>query len=216
MKFPGLSFLFATLSLIISIIVVILFFYTVGPNSVVDLGTFIGVSTAIIGIMVTLLIGYQIYNAVDIRQKLSAIDKLKEELQETTGQMKSMENELYQSIYILQARISATRQNEYTNAFVKFNSAILYALEVDHHEDGYDWIMKELMEYINLLDIGIFSGCGVGYIDRYISNSQEDIKLIRAHKNFYIIREKYNQCIDKFLSKMEEIRQHEFLLVRKK
>lgn len=81
MKKYSLTVLFATLSLTISIIVIILFFYRVGPNSIVDLGTFVGVSTAILGILITLLIGYQIYNAVDIRQKLSSIDELNDEFQ---------------------------------------------------------------------------------------------------------------------------------------
>lgn len=92
MKKYSLTFLFATLSLTISIIVIILFFYKVGPNSIVDLGTFVGVSTAILGILITLLIGYQIYNAVDIRQKLSSIDKLNDEFQKKSFTNRINEN----------------------------------------------------------------------------------------------------------------------------
>ncbi len=58
------TFWFALIALAISIITMVLFFVKVSANSVVDCMTFIGVIAAFIGISVTLLIGYQIYNAV--------------------------------------------------------------------------------------------------------------------------------------------------------
>lgn len=210
-KYP-LTFLFATLSLTISIIVIILFFYRVGPNSIVDLGTFVGVSTAILGILITLLIGYQIYNAVDIRQKLTSIDKLNDELQKKALQIESMKIEHNEGIHILQARISATRHMQYLNAFIKFNKAILYSLDVDHSEEGYGWLTDELEEYILLIDSGFFSGTKDEVniqVNDYISYSIEDIKAIRAHKNFYLIRDRYNRCIDAFFKRMDKIKRLE-------
>lgn len=212
MKKYSLTFLFATLSLTISIIVIILFFYRVGPNSIVDLGTFVGVSTAILGILITLLIGYQIYNAVDIRQKLSSIDELNDEFQKKTLQIESMKIEHNEGIHILQARISATRQMQYPNAFIKFNKAILYSLDVDHREEGYDWLPDELENYILLIDGSFFSGAKDEVnkqVNDYISYSIEDTKAIRAHKNFYLIRNRYDRCIDAFFKRMDKIKKLE-------
>ena len=212
MKKYSLTFLFATLSLTISIIVIILFFYKVGPNSIVDLGTFVGVSTAILGILITLLIVYEIYIAVDIRQKLSSIDKLNDEFQIKALEIESMKIEHNEGIHIMQARISATRQMQYPNGFIKFNKAILYSLDVDHSEEGYGWLTDELEEYILLIDGGFFSGTKEdvnNQVNDYISYSIEDTKAIRAHKNFYLIRDRYNRCIDAFFKRMDKIKKSE-------
>lgn len=44
--------------------------------SVVTLDTFIGVIVALLAIIVTIILGWQIYNAIDIRQRINKIDKL--------------------------------------------------------------------------------------------------------------------------------------------
>lgn len=76
---PQSTFWFALIAFAISIIMVILFFVRVSPNSVVDGMTFIGVIAAFMGISVTLLIGYQIYNAVDIKNRLNKIRQIEAE-----------------------------------------------------------------------------------------------------------------------------------------
>lgn len=46
--------------------------------SAVSLDTFIGVMAATIGLLVTFAIGWQVINALDIKNKLAEIEKLKE------------------------------------------------------------------------------------------------------------------------------------------
>lgn len=52
------------------------------PNSTFNNDTFIGVIAAFIGISVTLLIGYQIFNVVEVRDKISKLNALEFKLQE--------------------------------------------------------------------------------------------------------------------------------------
>lgn len=59
------SFILSIVALAVSIITLAVIFFQVTPHSVIDLGTFIGVMTALIGICITFLVGYQIYNAID-------------------------------------------------------------------------------------------------------------------------------------------------------
>ena len=68
------------ISLSFSLITLALFFVKVKASSVVDISTFIGVMGAFIGISVTLLIGYQIFNVLDFRNKLSQLESLKKNL----------------------------------------------------------------------------------------------------------------------------------------
>ena len=69
------------ISLSFSLITLALFFVKVKASSVVDISTFIGVMGAFIGISVTLLIGYQIFNVLDFRNKLSQLESLRKELE---------------------------------------------------------------------------------------------------------------------------------------
>ena len=48
----------------------------------ISLDTFIGVMAATIGLLVTFAIGWQVINALDIKNKLAEIEKLKDEITE--------------------------------------------------------------------------------------------------------------------------------------
>lgn len=89
------SFILSFFALIVSIVTLVVIFIRVTPNSVIDLGTFIGVMTALIGISITFLVGYQIYNAIEIRQKLAEVDRLQEKLKQLEHFNKSAEEGFY-------------------------------------------------------------------------------------------------------------------------
>ena len=86
------TFWFALIALAISIITMVLFFVKVSANSVVDCMTFIGVIAAFIGISVTLLIGYQIYNAVEIKNRLYKWQQLEEEISDSKKKLSDLAN----------------------------------------------------------------------------------------------------------------------------
>ena len=71
------SFWLSLLAFVISLITLGVFINKVKPYSVVTIDTYIGVIAGFIGLAVTLLIGYQIYNALDLRQRIDAVEKLK-------------------------------------------------------------------------------------------------------------------------------------------
>jgi hypothetical protein len=70
------------IAIIIAIISLGFSLFKVVPNSTFNNDTFIGVIAAFIGISVTLLIGYQIFNVVEIRDKINKLDALESKLQE--------------------------------------------------------------------------------------------------------------------------------------
>jgi uncharacterized membrane protein YidH (DUF202 family) len=62
------------IAIIIAIISLGFSLFKVVPNSTFNNDTFIGVIAAFIGISVTLLIGYQIFNVVEVREKIKKLD----------------------------------------------------------------------------------------------------------------------------------------------
>lgn len=131
------SFILSIIALAVSIVTLAVIFIRVTPNSVIDLGTFIGVMTALIGISITFLVGYQIYNAIEIRQKLAEVDQLQEKFKQLEQSNKQAE----EGFYIIQARMVGGKTFQHPNALFKMLNAILAALDVDHKADGYQWML---------------------------------------------------------------------------
>ncbi|MBR5332281.1 MAG: hypothetical protein IKV32_03140 [Muribaculaceae bacterium] len=195
------SYIISIVALVVSIITLILFFFRVSPNSVVDSNTFISVLVAIIAISVTILVGYQIYNVMELKQSISEYDKLKEEMKETKSKIEYISIEQNEGFHIIQSRL-------YSNSINKIDSllhcvyAIKYSLSVNHKENGYKWLLEQLekcMLSITLTSFG--SGIKKDYDEKTNELkkilSTEDI-LIKSHKNYLYIKDKYEELMTKF------------------
>lgn len=203
------AFLISILAIGLSIVVIILFFVRVSPNSVVDLGTFIGVCAAFIGIAVTLLIGYQIYNAVEIKNKLSEISDIKKQLLSLKNGTEVLRNETYEAINILQSRDPNLKGIYSPNVLLYFMSALPHSLSLFHKKDGFGLLLDELeSDMLNIL----LPSFGSGTRDVFVNGvktlkelMKESDNLIRNHENYYLIKERYECLMSKFEKRLEII-----------
>lgn len=205
------AFWFALIAFTISITMMILFFVKVSPNSVVDATTFIGVIAAFIGISVTLLIGYQIYNAVEIKNRLNEITALQSEIETIKQKTNTQQNELYEAIHILQSRDPQLRNTYNPNVFLHFLAAIPFSLSLPEKKDGYKFLLDELEEdmmHIVLPSFGsgtkdVFENGVKELKDLYKETDEE----IRRHKNYILIKERYEDLMTKFDTRLSIISQ---------
>lgn len=210
-----LTFFLSIIAIIISVITIILFFCKVSPNSVVDSNTFISTLVALFSLAITLLIGYQIYNAVEIRDRMEAVrkdvDTKLNELNIIKNNIEELKNEFKQGGYLLQARLYAGKVREQHYAFLKMLSALRASLDVDNREDGYGWMLDELKEYMLMINNGYpFSGSSdeiPNKIQGYKDYFNEDDKAIRNHDNYYIIRDTYEPLMYDFEKRLNYIAQ---------
>lgn len=210
-----LTFFLSIIAIIISVITIILFFCKVSPNSVVDSNTFISTLVALFSLAITLLIGYQIYNAVEIRDRMEAVrkdvDTKLNELNIIKNNIEELKNDFKQGGYLLQARLYAGKVREQHYAFLKMLSALRASLDVDNREDGYGWMLDELKEYMLMINNGYpFSGSSdeiPNKIQGYKDYFNEDDKAIRNHKNYYIIRDLYEPLMSEFEKRLNGIAQ---------
>lgn len=210
-----LTFFLSIIAIIISVITIILFFCKVSPNSVVDSNTFISTLVALFSLAITLLIGYQIYNAVEIRDRMEAVrkdvDTKLNELNIIKNNIEELKNEFKQGGYLLQARLYAGKVREQHYAFIKMLSALRASLDVDNREDGYGWMLDELKEYMLMINNGYpFSGSSdeiPNKIQGYKDYFNEDDKAIRNHDNYYIIRDTYEPLMYDFEKRLNYIAQ---------
>ena len=100
-------------------------------------------SLSFIGISVTLVVGYQIYNAVELKQKINAVEKLKIAIEQQQKRLKSLEIEQKEGFEIIQSRVFRNARM-YIDAFIHIHAAIVYSLSVNHTSDGFSWLMKDL------------------------------------------------------------------------
>lgn len=228
------AFWMALVALMLSIGTIGVMIMSVWEMSVIDSNTFISAIVGLMALVFTLLVGYQIYNAITAHEKMDAmrsemytklieIDRLKTELQSTKDEfkndidlskvdIKALTKEFEEGGYILQARIAAKTPKHFHVAFLKMMEAIRVALDVDHRDDGYGWMLDELREYMLLVNFGCTPFDGLcsdiplnvqGYKDLF---KNIDIA-IREHHNYYIIRDTYELLLDDFEKRLDGIAQ---------
>ena len=95
-----------------------------------SLDTFIGVMVTMVGILVTFAVGWQIINALEIKNKLAEMEKLKMEI---NSQREKIERISARSRYDVAFNRSYTlhKIGEHIKAFVSTLEAIQYCLQID-------------------------------------------------------------------------------------
>lgn len=204
------SFWLSLMAFVISLVALAVFICKVEPYSVVTIDTYIGVIAGFIGIAVTLLVGYQIYNAIDLRQRINAVETLKTSLENHQKQLDILRQEQAESTEILQARLFLKTQNMDLEAFLHFHSAIKYSLSVDHKREGYKWLLDELKEYMLNITNSSFAYCTskeelLNTIKKFKGFYQEYDNFIRNHPNYLFIRIGYEELMEKFEKRLDNI-----------
>ena len=74
MKKWSLAHICAYLSLAISVTLLVLWCCDVGGFTVVSLDSFVGVIVALLAIIVTLAIGWQIYNSIELNERIKKLN----------------------------------------------------------------------------------------------------------------------------------------------
>lgn len=107
-----------------------------GGFSAVDLDTFVGVIVALLAIIVTIAIGWQISNAMDIRaymtkldERICKVEKLESQFEEQKQQVKQLNNEAKHFSNIAIAE-TYKREEKYVDAFRFYLSALKCGLQL--------------------------------------------------------------------------------------
>ena len=130
MKKWSLAHTCAYISLAISITLLVLWCCNVGGFTVVSLDSFVGVIVALLAIVVTLAVGWQIYNSIEIKGKIEELSALKEII---NVQEKNIKQETGKSQHLISYILGndAYKGKRYLDAFRFLMSSLRYSMQLD-------------------------------------------------------------------------------------
>lgn len=192
--------------------------------------TYIGTIVSLLSLAVAFIIGYQIYNAIELKNEIkeqkARYDKIMKENEIMKKEYRDQKNQMDEGFSILSALI---KENEgqsslvYSEAFYLMHHALINSIEIERADN--EWIFNKLRSYIiefsyqtfthgycNVSGEFIINECGKNkgktledVIREYLIPIKEDEKLLRCNKNFYKIKIEYNRVMKIFYKRMSEI-----------
>lgn len=201
------SIILSCIALGISLVTIALFFIKVTPNSIVDGNSFISILAAFIGISVSLLIGYQVYNAVEIKQELLRIDDIKQEMDKTKAGLDAQKQEIKKKWDQLNNKMEISRcislsrieaEHNPIMAFIRLHEALQFILLSDDLEETLDWYKEELVERMERIDRSDFGLDVAGGVQKLKNEYNDDIEIIKTCKYYYIVKDWYEELMKRF------------------
>ena len=183
----------AYLSLVISIIILILWCCNAGGFTVVSLDSFVGVIVALLAIIVTFIVGWQIYNGIELKAKIEELCVLKEKLEIQEKESAKNAKQLSHLIFGGMADNEISNGN-YTLAFLYLMRSLGYSMSLDVPEN-IDVLFDRLSQSIDQIQK-----------DTICSNMEKihDLdKKIRLSKNYSLIKEQYEKIYNGFIDKVK-------------
>lgn len=212
------SFWLSIFAIVISSTTVALFFWKVKSYSVVDALTFIGIIAAFIGISVTLVIGFQIYSFISLKDKINEMTSLKNELtfteaelQKTEINLDNLENELKGRLSFLES-YSDFEKNKFCDAFQHMQYAMIYFCDLDSQKESlnsYVEFLNECLSKVKREEFGISEGNIMFDIDISMALIRHNNFKIKERKYYWVIKDKYNTIYSELLKKLESFKNND-------
>lgn len=186
------------MAILLSVSIILLWIVNASNLSVVSLDSFVGVIVALLAILVTAVLGWQIYNAIEIKEKLRAIDSLQSALKHQEHRMEQMYYNACHSHGYVAAYQAASVNNDFVDAYRWLMSSLRYSLLLDE-PINVEKVLDEMFEFAKRIPSN-------SILDKEIyAELDEDNKVITNTHSFNCISVKYKQIFNIFLSKVTPV-----------
>ena len=193
-----ISLILSIIAIVLAIGIILLWIVNTSHLAVVSLDSFVGVIVALLAILVTAVLGWQIYNAIEIKEKLRAIDSLQSALKQQEHRMEQMYCNACHSHGYVAAYQSASVNNDFVDAYRWLMSSLRYSLILDE-PINVEKVLDEMLEFAKRIP-------SHSTLDKEIfAELEEDHKVIMNTRSFNCISLKFKQIHDIFLSKVTPI-----------
>lgn len=198
-----ISIILSTISIIGVLSVWGLWIYGSLELAVVSLDTFIGVIVALLAIVFTVIIGFQIVNAIDMREKMSQLEKRQMEILENERQLAENDRLHVMEAYNLQAGINGEiaetyfAKGQYIEAFTFYHAALHHAI-LANQKNQLNRVnqLQSIVQLITTRPIVNFSS-----LAQRINADMEGIRKTTSYRN--CLSEIYEQSMQAFWQKVK-------------
>lgn len=156
----------------------------------------IGIIVALLALIVTIILGWQIYTAIDIKEKIAAIDELQNK---QNSQEHRMEQMYYNSCRVIGCAMAAFGhgQESAVHAFRWLLSALAYSLKMDKPADV-EKLLSDLQHQVKLIKPNTIVE------EKYINEINEFNKSIREERSYSCIASAYEVIYQEFEQKVKK------------
>lgn len=139
------AIILSLLSLVISVAVALSWFIHFKNSLVTDVESYISVIVTSLGIIVTIVLGWQIYNVIDFKEKVAEIDELKTEFEKNI-QIQNENNDIMQDNIIACSKFySGKIADSLVNFMASFRSILKradYSFEIEEAKSAIETLKK--------------------------------------------------------------------------
>lgn len=196
MKNWSFAHLCAYISLATSVTLLVLWCCNVGGFTVVSLDSFVGVIVALLAIVVTLAVGWQIYNSIEIKSKIEELSSLKEKIniQEKTINQQTRKSQHLTSLIF---GFEVYKEKKYIEAFRYYMASLRCSMLLDKPIN-----VEHLLNDLETVTSNIEEST-ICVIER-LNEIKEYDKAIRKSYSYNIIKSRYERIYNDFCSKEKE------------
>ena len=170
--------------------------------------TYIGNIATFIGISVTLLVGYQIVNTLEIQSELKRLSAKSTEIEEAKKHIIQIENQAQEAFDLIAAKLHSKVQDECVWAIVMQHKALISSLKSGR--TNYDGIFHDFKHYIKGVQSGYFVPLERDEkIERGKKAINEDESVIKSQPNYFTIKYEYERIIKNLEIRFEKARKGE-------
>ena len=180
---------------LLSLLVFGLWIFEVIPHSTILPETFIGACVSLLGVIVTVAVGWQIYNAIEVKEKIAEIDRLQ---QQQEGQEHRMEQKYCNASCAAGHAMAAVAENrkDYVDAFRWTLVSLKFSLWMDKPMNVSE-MLADLQRYQE--KISADSMCPKKIMDEIFEHDMS----IRESKAYGIFASQYEKIFAEFEQKVK-------------
>lgn len=198
----NMTIVLSVLSLTLSLVTIVLWSCNAGGFSAVNIDTFIGVIVALLAIIVTVAIGWQIYAAMDLRSNIAKLDERVKEVEMLRKRMEVQEKNMWQCYHESQHynHIALGQMYEASHHFDEAFRFYLKALEHDL-QSAKPLNLKPIMNGMRDCSESISGDITLkAMVCDYIKDADTKIRELPL---FYMIQDEYEEIYSVFINKVK-------------
>ena len=198
-KKSNLAMGLSIVAIVLCLLVFALWIFEVTPHSVITPDSFIGACVSLLAIIVTLAVGSQIVNVMEVKNAHRKLEEeLKTALTKLQNQQKQMEDERHYNLHIHHCSIAllAETQGYYPNAIYYYFGALLNGLQMQEPLGNENFALEHIANCLkNCADKADIP-------EQWKQNLKSNDKVICTLSNYHWIKEKYEPLRDEFFKKI--------------